>query len=97
MLSSRNISIRTKSINTKSSISRQSVEYKFTGTGSKPVSLAISRLNGPKHSRQTHGKTFSRMVEHQTPCIRKMRELHTIEIRNKRTKELVDLEVSLSL
>lgn len=29
------------------------------------------------------------------PCMRRMRELHTVEIRNKRTKELVDLEVSV--
>ena len=44
-MSSRIISIRAKFVNTKSSISKQSVEYKFAGTGSKPVSLTISRLS----------------------------------------------------
>jgi hypothetical protein len=73
---------------------RQSVKYKFAGTGSKPVSLAISGLPGPKHFRQSHGMALSHMVENRNPCVRKMRELHTVEIRNKRTKELVDLEVS---
>ena len=93
MLSPHNIPVRTKSVKTKSK-SRQTVKYRLAGSGTKPATLAISGLPGPKHNRQPRGMTVAHMVEHQNPCIRRMRELHTVEIRNKRTKELVDLEVS---
>lgn len=50
-----------------------------------------------KHSKlsSTHVNGRKRVnVGHENPYLRRMRELHTVEIRDKWTKELVDLEVS---
>lgn len=86
MLSPRDIPIRTGAVKPKS-LSRQPNRNKYGGQSLRPSHL--SGING-------HGKKGI-SSSYENPCLRRMRELHTVEIRNKRTKELVDLEVGLSV
>lgn len=95
MLSSRNIQIPSHSSKPKS-YNKYLYKTRFSGqfmrTGHVAGCNALIRKS-PTEGAAAGRRSMSGM--NRNPCLRRMRELHTVEIRNKRTKELVDLEVSV--